>query len=128
MGQLPNPADELSRLLDEFERTVSVEGRALPRYLRNRVGFNLSGLRRPAGVEAGAPACEPLGVAAIHPDEFLLDLNDLGPIAVRATLEQQAADLNPPWPIDRLLPRSWSQAFPASSAPSARPDRERRLF
>lgn len=48
-------------------------------------------------------ACEPLGVEAIHPDEFLLDLHDLDPEAVRAALEQQAADLNPPWPLEELL-------------------------
>ncbi len=48
-------------------------------------------------------ACEPLGVEAIHPDDFLLDLNDLNPEAVRAALEQQAADLHPPWPLEQLL-------------------------
>jgi len=48
-------------------------------------------------------ACEPLGVEAIHPDEFLLDLHDLDPQAVRAALEQQAADLNPPWTLEELL-------------------------
>jgi predicted nucleic acid-binding protein len=48
-------------------------------------------------------ACEPLGVEATHPDDFLLDLHDLNPEAVRAALEQQAADLNPPWPLDELL-------------------------
>jgi predicted nucleic acid-binding protein len=50
-----------------------------------------------------APACEPLGVAAIHPDDFLLDLHGLGPGSVQAALEQQAADLNPPWPLNQLL-------------------------
>jgi len=48
-------------------------------------------------------ACEPLGVEAIHPDQFLLDLYDLNPEAVRAALEEQAADLNPPWPLEQLL-------------------------
>jgi hypothetical protein len=48
-------------------------------------------------------ACEPLGVEATPPDDFLLDLYDLGPEAVRAALEQQAADLNPAWPLDELL-------------------------
>jgi predicted nucleic acid-binding protein len=48
-------------------------------------------------------ACEPLGVEAIHPDEFLLDLHDLNPDAVRAALQQQAADLHPPWHLDELL-------------------------
>jgi hypothetical protein len=50
-----------------------------------------------------AEACEPLGVEAIHPDEFLLDLNDLNPEAVHAALAQQAADLNPPWRLEQLL-------------------------
>jgi hypothetical protein len=50
-----------------------------------------------------APACEPLGVAAIHPDDFLLNLHGLYPGNVRAALEQQAADLNPPWSLDQSL-------------------------
>lgn len=50
-----------------------------------------------------AAACEPLGVEATHPDDFLLDLHDLSPEAARAALEQQAADLNPPWPLAQLL-------------------------
>lgn len=48
-------------------------------------------------------AREPLGVEAIQPDEFLLDLYGLNPDAVRAALEQQAADLNPHWPLEQLL-------------------------
>ena len=48
-------------------------------------------------------ACEPLGVEATHPDDFLLDLYDLDPEAVRAALEQQASDLDPPWPLHELL-------------------------
>jgi hypothetical protein len=48
-------------------------------------------------------ACEPVGVEAVHPDQFLLDLHDLAPEAVRTALEQQAADLHPPWTIDQLL-------------------------
>lgn len=48
-------------------------------------------------------ACEPVGVEARHPDDFLLDLLDLAPDGVRAALEQQAADLNPPWSLDQLL-------------------------
>jgi predicted nucleic acid-binding protein len=48
-------------------------------------------------------ACEPLGVEAIHPDDFLLDLHDLNPDAVHVALEQQASDLNPPWPLEKLL-------------------------
>lgn len=48
-------------------------------------------------------ACEPVGVEAVHPDDFLLDLHDLAPEAVRAALEQQASDLHPPWPLEQLL-------------------------
>lgn len=48
-------------------------------------------------------ACEPLGVEAVHPDDFLIDLHDLNPEGVRAALEQQAVDLRPPWPLDQLL-------------------------
>jgi len=50
-----------------------------------------------------ADACEPLGVEATHPDDFLLDLHDRSPQGVRAALDQQAADLNPPWPLEQLL-------------------------
>jgi hypothetical protein len=32
-----------------------------------------------------------------------LELYDLNPEGVRAALDQQAADLNPPWPLDELL-------------------------
>ena len=64
-------------------------------------------------------ACEPLGVAAIQPDEFLLDLNDLDREAVRAALEQQAADLHPPWTLDKLLAALAPPAFRASRTRSA---------
>jgi hypothetical protein len=57
-------------------------------------------------------ACEPLGVEATHPDDFLLDLHDLNPDGVRAALEQQAADLNPAWPLDELLRALTSAAVP----------------
>ena len=50
-----------------------------------------------------AASCEPHGVAAIHPDDFLLDLLGLGPGSVQAALQQQAADLNPPWSLNQLL-------------------------
>jgi len=48
-------------------------------------------------------ACEPVGVEAIHPDDFLVDLHDLAPEAVRSAVEEQAADLHPPWQLDELL-------------------------
>jgi hypothetical protein len=35
-------------------------------------------------------ACEPVGVEAIHPDQFLLDVYDIDPETVQAALDQQA--------------------------------------
>jgi hypothetical protein len=75
-----------------------------------------------------AEACEPLGVGAIHPDDFILDLHDLNPEAVHAALEQQAAELNPPRPSNNSSPALESQAFLASSPPSAPPVPERCAF
>lgn len=49
-------------------------------------------------------ALEPLGIEAIHPDDFLVDLLDLAPGAVlRVVLEQLAALKNPPMPLDGLM-------------------------
>ncbi len=48
-------------------------------------------------------AYEPVGAEARHPDRFLLDLLDLAPEGVPAALEEQAADMNPPWPLEELL-------------------------
>lgn len=49
-------------------------------------------------------ACEAMGVEAIHPDEFLLDLFDLDPELARALVTQQAGDLSdPPIALDELL-------------------------
>jgi hypothetical protein len=49
-------------------------------------------------------ACEPLGVDALHPDEFLMNLHDLDPGAVRAVVELQAAELTtPPMTVDDVL-------------------------
>lgn len=42
-------------------------------------------------------------LAAAVAADFLLDLHDLAPDAVRAALEQQAADLHPAWPLEQLL-------------------------
>ncbi len=41
-------------------------------------------------------ACEPLGVEAMHPDDFLLVLFSKAPGLVRALLRKQAADLSAP--------------------------------
>jgi predicted nucleic acid-binding protein len=49
-------------------------------------------------------ACEPLGVEALHPDDFLLNLHDLDPGAVRAVVELQAAELtDPAMTVDEVL-------------------------
>jgi hypothetical protein len=49
-------------------------------------------------------ACEPFGVEATHPDEFLVAMYELAPELVAAEVRRQAADLtNPPWSIDELI-------------------------
>lgn len=57
----------------------------------------------PLSASVSGNAFSPVGVEVRHPDKFLLDLLDLAPEGVRAALEEQAADLNPPWPLDELL-------------------------
>lgn len=49
-------------------------------------------------------ALEPLGIEAVHPDDFVADLLDLAPALVVQVLYQQAASLrNPPRSVDDLL-------------------------
>ena len=49
-------------------------------------------------------ACEPFGIEATHPDEFLLALFSLAPERVVAEVRRQAEDLtNPPWSADELI-------------------------
>jgi hypothetical protein len=49
-------------------------------------------------------ACEAFGVEALHPDDFLLNLFDLDPDAVRAAIELQAAELTEPLKtVDEVL-------------------------
>jgi predicted nucleic acid-binding protein len=49
-------------------------------------------------------ACEPFGIEAIHPDDFLLGLFELDPDAVVAAIAGQAADLsNPPMTMEEVL-------------------------
>jgi predicted nucleic acid-binding protein len=46
----------------------------------------------------------PLGIEAIHPDDFLLNQLSLSPEVVTAVLHKQAAAFdNPPWTFDELL-------------------------
>jgi predicted nucleic acid-binding protein len=48
--------------------------------------------------------CEPLGITAMHPDEFLLILQAKDPATVVDVLTEQAGDLtNPPWSLEDLL-------------------------
>lgn len=50
-----------------------------------------------------ASACEPVGVEALHPDEFL-DIYTKAPEAVLAEIRQQAADLtSPPMTFEEVL-------------------------
>lgn len=49
-------------------------------------------------------ATAPLGIDAIHPDEFLQTLFSINPESVTQSLREQAADLtNPPWTLETLL-------------------------
>jgi len=49
-------------------------------------------------------ACDPLGVEAVHPDDFLLGLYALVPQLVANAVSEQAADLQaPPKTLDELL-------------------------
>lgn len=49
-------------------------------------------------------ACDPFGIEARHPDDFLMSLHDLAPDAVRDAIERQAAALtNPPMTVAEVL-------------------------
>lgn len=49
-------------------------------------------------------ACEPWGIVAMHPDEFLMILQAKRPAVVLEVLTEQAGDLtNPPWSLEQLL-------------------------
>lgn len=49
-------------------------------------------------------ACEPFGIEARHPDEFLMNLYELAPDKVRAVVEEQAAALTGPvMTVDEVL-------------------------
>ena len=48
--------------------------------------------------------CEPLGITAMHPDDFLLILQAKDPAVIIDVLTEQASDLkNPPWSLEELL-------------------------
>ncbi len=49
-------------------------------------------------------ACEPWGIVAMHPDEFLMILQAKRPAIVLEVLTEQAGDLkNPPWSLEDLM-------------------------
>ena len=59
----------------------------------------------------------PLGVEALRPDDFLLDLLDLAPGAVASAVSEQANDLNdPPVSVSELLQRLVRQGLPQTVA------------
>jgi hypothetical protein len=59
----------------------------------------------PANLKDFPPAaCAPLGVAVVHPDDFLLALRAKAPDTVTAVLREQAGDLDsPPVTVEELL-------------------------
>lgn len=109
-----------------LERTRELMNKAVPDSLVTGFEHLVDGLDLPdpgdrhvlaAAVRAGAqvivtvnlkdfPAVKlkPYGVAAIHPDDFLLDLLDLAPGAIASVVVEQAAGLkNPPRTVQDLL-------------------------
>jgi predicted nucleic acid-binding protein len=51
-----------------------------------------------------ADACNPFGIEALHPDEFLVSMHGLDPIAVAEAIHHQAAALkNPPHTVNDIL-------------------------
>ena len=56
-------------------------------------------------------------IVAMHPDDFVLDLIDLGPGTVSQTVTQQANALkNPPMSVDEVLETLHRQGLPQSVA------------
>lgn len=48
--------------------------------------------------------CDPWGITAVHPDEFLMILQAKRPSVMLQVLTEQALDLkNPPWSLEELL-------------------------
>jgi hypothetical protein len=59
----------------------------------------------------------PFGLEAVHPDDFVFDMIDLGPRAVWNVVTEQAASLkNPPRTIDELLDTLLAQGLAQSVA------------
>lgn len=68
-----------------------------------------------------AAATEPLGVTAIHPDEFLLDQLDLAPRVMLDVLREQAADTrNPPLRVVDVVARLERAGVPEFAAEADR--------
>lgn len=64
-----------------------------------------------------ASALQELEIEALHPDEFVFDLIDLGPAVIRGVVEQQAAALRrPPKPAREVLAKLEQQGLPQSVA------------
>jgi len=60
---------------------------------------------------------EPLGVIAIHPDEFILELIDINPLAVRKASIKQLTNLkNPPLTQDQYIDKLRTQGLLQSAA------------
>lgn len=93
------PADAVARLepaMTNDEKDRHVLAAAVASGSEVVVTFNLA--------DFSEEALAPLGIEAVHPDDFLRTLFAIDEPAVLGALEQQAADLvNPPWTFDELL-------------------------
>lgn len=92
-------AEQIERLIpamtnDEGDRHVLAAAQAIG--AEQIVTFNLR--------HFGEEHTGPLGIEAIHPDEFLLNQLSLdGPVVVNVLHKQAAAFVNPPWTFEELL-------------------------
>lgn len=93
------PTEQIDRLIpamtnEEGDRHVLAAAQAIG--AEQIVTFNLK--------HFGEQHTAPLGIEAIHPDEFLLNQLSLdGPVVVNVLQKQAAAFVNPPWALDDLL-------------------------
>jgi predicted nucleic acid-binding protein len=93
------PAEQIERLIpamtnDEDDRHVLAAAKAIG--AEQIVTFNLG--------DFGDEHTAPLGIEAIHPDEFLLNQVSLdGQVVLNVLRRQAAAFDNPPWTLEELL-------------------------